>query len=183
VSRSREFYTSVNGVSGRVPPFRDQTQRLYDAEWLWKHNAPAARQTISEQGTRDLVGEILHHKALDNFPDIHRLRDPETWNANDRIDFDGGNHGLAWTDSAGYMNFDADKPLHVGMVTHETAHLANLLGHQFSDGGGGEGFEHEWPFAATHLHIVHNTMGKDSSIPLKNAYRMFGAQWMPKHRG
>ena len=75
--------------------------------------------------------------------------------------------------------------MHVGIVTHEAAHLANLLGHQFYDHEGEEdkGFAHEWPYANTHLHIAHNMLGgKEASVPLKNLYRMFGVQWMPKHR-
>ena len=181
MARSRDFYTSVNGVSGRVPPLRDQTGRVYDAEHTWADYAsPMARQSISEQGAKDLMGEILHHKSLDNFPHIHHLR--ENWNPNEHVTFDEDNQGMANTDNHGFVNIHPDH-LRMHVVTHETAHLANLLGHQFEDNEGTPGgFQHEWPFAATHLHIVHNLMGKEHSIPLKNQYRMWGAQWQPRHK-
>ena len=183
MSRNKEFFTTVNGVTGFVPPRRDQTHRLYDSEYLWAHNHAPAGQTISEQGAKDMLGEIMNHSSLDEFPDIRHIRN--SWSPGTHVTFDPYEQGMAETTSAGTINFNPLHKLRVGTVTHEAAHLANVLGHQFIDNEGnfGQGFAHEWPFAATHLHIVHNLMGgKDASIPLKNAYRMFGVQWMPKHR-
>lgn len=178
-SRTRHFYTTIAGVTGRVPPFADQTDKLYNSEHLWAHNYPKAGQSISEQGAKDLVGEILHHKALDSFPDIHHLR--ETWKPEERITFDPQVKGIGSTSYSGDINFNPEHKLKVGTVTHESSHLANLLGHQFEHHiHEGDGFDHEWPFAATHLHVVHNLYGKEASIPLKNAYRMFGTKWQPK---
>jgi hypothetical protein len=184
MSRSKEFIVSAAGHTGYVPPRRDQSQRVYDGEWLWRHNYNPAGKTISPQGAKDLMGEIIHHKSLNNFPDIHHLRNPEMWNPESHVNFDElqPGQGQAYTESTGHVNYDPRK-LDVGTVTHETAHLSHMLGNQFYDTEGTPGgFEHEWPFAASHLHIVHNTMGREASIPLKNAYRMWGAQWQPKHR-
>ena len=182
MARSRDFYTSVNGVSGFVPPRRDQASRIYNAESIWaKHASPRANQSISEQGAKDMMGEIINHKALDNFPDIHHLR--QGWDPEEHVTFDETTRGLGQTDNEGYVNIHPDH-LRTHVVTHETAHLAHLLGHQFQDHEGTPGgFDHEWPFANTHLHIVHNTLGKEDSRSLRDQYRMFHVQWMPKHKG
>jgi len=183
MTRSRDFYTSAAGHSGFVPPRRDQTSRIYNAENTWaKYASPEANQSISEQGAKDLAGEILHHKALDNFPNIHILR--EHWSPEDNMTFDEStSRGMGSTDNHGDVNIHPDH-LRVHVLTHEVAHLANALGHQFEDHEGTPGgFDHEWPFAASHLHIVHNVLGKEDSKSLRNQYRMFGAQWQPKHRG
>jgi hypothetical protein len=58
-----------------------QTQRLYKAEDRLRLQYPElAQQSPSRQTTRDLVGEIVHHPALDEVPGIENLRatfDPE----------------------------------------------------------------------------------------------------------
>lgn len=179
--RSREFYESVGGVSGRVPPFRDQTNRLYESEWHWGRQNSHANQTISEQGAKDLVGQIIHHKSLDNFPFIHDVR--ETFNPEEHVTFNH-NEIPASTTSRGEMNFDPRTPLHVRLVTHEASHLAHWLGNQFRDPDGeGNGFDHEWPFAATHLIVAHHNLTPDAAIDLKNSYRKEGVQWRPRHIG
>ena len=183
MSRNKEFFTTVNGVTGFVPPRRNQADRLYDAESFWKLKTEGPGKTISEQGAKDLLGEIVHHPALNEFPNMAYLR--QHWTPDTHVTFEYRPMGTAETESTGDINFTAGHKILVGTVTHEAAHLANLLGHQFQDHEGvwGQGFEHEWPYANTHLHIAHNILGgKDVSVPLKNLYRMFGVQWMPKHR-
>jgi len=58
-----------------------QTQQLYRAEDRLRLQYPEfAQQSPSRQTTRDLVGEIVHHSALDEVPGIENLRatfDPE----------------------------------------------------------------------------------------------------------
>jgi hypothetical protein len=201
MSRSAEFNNQVSllGLTGRVPlrgtQFRpSQTSDLYSAERIWReYHSNVAHKTTDNPG--DFVGEIVHHSAMDELPGIEELR--KTWTPNRVWVYDHRTDGPTGSvDDTGIMRLRKDK-LNIGTLTHETSHLLGVHGQQFkgvlsrSDNPReyqlATGYGHEWPFAATHLHVVNHTISPAEARELRGSYRSMGVRYRPRgvpgHKG
>lgn len=156
------------------------------AEKLWRDSNPEAGKSISVQGARDLVGETLHHRVMNEIPGIEQVRaefDPEKIG----LHVKGGDIHLpkgivGATAEDGQMAFHPEH-LTVGTVTHEASHLMHRLGHQFDGLGlnekGEAGFRHQWPFSATHIVAAHNQVSRPAARELGKLYDFFGVRYKP----
>lgn len=65
------------GARGLVVPENSplrQVNTLYHAENRWRDRNPDAARSISLEGARDLIGELIHHSRFDEVPDIEKIR-------------------------------------------------------------------------------------------------------------
>jgi len=174
---------SLFGETGYVHPV-NQTGRLYSAEKSWRDSNIDALQTISLNGARDLVHEIIHNNKNDEVPGIDRVRREFDPNA---IRFEHIGMRLpepmeGATTPQGHILL-RKRSMNTGIITHEASHLMNRLGHQFSGYGenitGDSGFGHQWPFARTHLWVIHHNIGEDAAKALYEHYRRLGVAVSP----
>ena len=169
-----------------------QRNQLYTAEYGqggWIQSDEAAGKKISLNGARDLVGEAIHHHAMDEIPGIENVRAnyaPKTdvaFNKNLRMRDARGrkrqNIGGMVTDEqswSGKPNRLLINPkvtgtaLDAGGVTHEATHMI-LHGGQF----GGVG--HNWAMARLHVHLVRKILGNESANALKEHYDKNGVDF------
>jgi hypothetical protein len=183
-TQQREFTLFTN--TGRISPV-DQTSRLYKAEQLWRQTNPDAGKSISVEGARDLIGETLHHRVMNDIPGIEQVRaefDPDKIGihvAGGRVRL--GKGLIAGTSEEGHVVFKKDLPITVGAVTHEASHLLHRLGHQFDSVGlnekGEAGFRHQWPFSSTHIVAAHNQVSRSSARELGAIYDAYGVRYKP----
>lgn len=155
-----------------------QVRALYQAEQAWRKGSPSFNRSISEQGARDLAGEIIHSRHMDELPNIGAVRSrfkPE------HITFDPTSRlhraMLSMPNDAGVTVFGrvgvVPEKATTGMVTHEVSHL--LSGHQFHMGGNAA---HEWDFARTHLGAV-ASVNKAEAGELLRHYQRKGVKITP----
>jgi len=174
-----------------------EANRLYDAElgtWKnggrlpngWVQTDPEASKTISLNGARDLVGEAIHHPAMDVIPGIENVR--ANYNPKTDVVF---TKRLNWKNSegkketTGAMVTDerswAGKPnrllinsklvgpaMDVGGITHEASHM-------ITHGLGTLG--HNWAMARLHIHLARNVLGDASANALIEHYNKHGVDF------
>jgi hypothetical protein len=132
-----------------------------------------------------MMHDIVHGSYSDEFPNIDRIR--HEFNPN-LIKFEHFGAKLpqgtaAATTPEGRILVRPDSMIR-GVITHEAGHYINRLGRQFTNEGendnGETGFGHQWPFARTHLWIVHNHQSTDAARDLYEHYRRLGVRVNPR---
>jgi hypothetical protein len=150
---------------------------------------------LGVKSSKDLLGEIVHHSAMDEVPGIEELRrtfDP-TRDATVAGTLIGlGRNGEAPRNLGGGVIDKADRPdgrNHVvfslepkldnlvprSVITHEASHLALLNAQQL--GHFPAQISHSWPMARLHLHLVHQMFGKPAANHLKYHYEKMGVNF------
>jgi hypothetical protein len=170
----------IFGERGRTPRNTDnsQVQSLYRAEIGWHGSSPFAGRSISEQGARDLAGELIHHPRMDELGNIESVRrrfKPEHLSMDENSKMFSvwmqGKNAYGSTIAGRRILLDP-RMANVGTVTHEVSHM--LSGHQFTMGTA----THEWDFARTHLGAV-ASLNKDAANDLIRHYRRLGVSFQP----
>lgn len=179
------------GKSGVLHP-SDQTKSLYNAEIAWRESNPEAGKTVSLQGAKDKIGEIIHSPSSDHFPGIERVRaeyDPKNVRQVSLTSTTLPRGLMAGTDARGRV-YMRGHGLRMGVVTHEAAHLANLYGEQYTHQGlnepsehreGKAGYAHQWAFARSHLYVIHHELEKNAAKHLHEIYEQHGVDYRPPH--
>ena len=174
---------SMLGVTQRIRPTQDQGGLQAMAERYWGQIDPTASKRISEQGAKDLVGETLHHPAMDEVHGIEHLR----------AEFDPHQHisivdylpntqlgHLESYQSGGHMmrlNDTPVSPLRTHVVTHEMAHLLShptLSPIQWANYDHASNIGHSWAMARMHVHTVRAALGDEAADNLRSIYRAHG---------
>lgn len=183
VFRVPEKPVTAFGETGHVHP-ENQTGRLYTAEKGWRDSNIDALQTISLTGARDLVGEIIHDPKNDEIPNIDQVRsefDPKAIRFH-HIGLRLPPEMQAATTPTGHIILRPES-MNTGIITHEASHFMHRLGQQFSGYGenisGDAGFGHQWPFARTHLWVVHHNISHEAATELYEHYRRLGVKVNP----
>lgn len=200
MSRRGEFEAGLPqasgfGMSGALPR-SSQRQRVYRAEAAWKRGDAFGGQSISLQGARDLIGEILSHSSMDDLPGIREVRqrfDPSQIGFHPLSPSSGlpmvgrqwrpGIMGL--TDSAtghvglrpmDFEDFEGNpvQELFLGTASHEASHLVNS-GQWLQNG---VRVDHQWPYAAAHLQAIRN-LDRSSARSLGRVYDASGVAIRP----
>ena len=178
-----QHQVSMLGVTQQVHPKHDQSGWQAMSEAYWRDIDPAAGKTISEQGAKDLVGETLHHPAMDEVQGIGRLRNEFDPNAHVRLVDSLPNDALGHLESniwGGHMMrlaHTSDIPLRAHVVTHETAHLLSnpaLSPVQWANIGSAQGIGHSWAMARMHVLIARTALGDEAADNLRSIYRAHG---------
>lgn len=186
-------HMTLLGATGRVPlKGAPQASRLYNAEHGWGHYSDMAGLTTNHPA--DFVEQIIHHSSSDNIPGIESLR--ADWHPNhvvtthpDDFEEEYGRRVKGVTENTGFMALPSNASF--GTISHETAHLLGVHGKQFdgilsrtdTPGVLRTGYDHEWPFARTHLNIVHNHFAPFEAKDLRTHYRMWGVNYRPRNTG
>jgi hypothetical protein len=188
MSRNDEFAAGHNrvsmlGVTGNIYPTRNQAALQSIADDYWGKDQPKAGQTISEQGAKDLIGETIHHPAMDAIPGIADIR--RNFNPNTQVQLDDelpkGIKGHLETLIGGQqtmrLGHTPEEPLRTNVVTHETAHLLShpTLEHiQWNNFDNANAVGHSWAMARTHIYAVRAALGNEAADALRSIYRAHG---------
>lgn len=177
------------GASGTLRPRLDYTGRQNMADRHWMGFDPQAGKTISEQGARDLVGETIHHRAMDEIPGIEGIR--KNFNPNKHVeltdDLPPSQLGHLSVDLIGrqmmHLGNTIKEPLRTGTVTHETAHLLthptmhNVMLNNYKNY---QSIAHYWPMARAHIYAARHALSNDTANHLRGIYNAFGVPYGKK---
>ena len=162
------------GVSRPLPAV-SQTDRLYAAERQWVREGNKGNRGLSQDSAVNLIGSAVFHPSMDGVPGIEKLRD--TFVPENHVKFFEDEDGKSGhTSSKGVVSLNVAPGLKLATTTHETAHLLGVHGQQFGGTARG-GYEHEWPMARLHVHVVGTLFGKDSGNVLKHYYKRLGVDF------
>ena len=174
---------SVLGVTQQVPVNKDQGWLQAQAERYWGQSNYEASKTISEQGARDLVGQTLHHPAMDSIHGIEHLRasfDPQkhvTVVDNLPKEHLGQLESTVYGEHFMRLGQTPTLPLRTHVVTHELSHLLihpTLSPIQWSNFDKAGGIGHSWAMARMHVHTVRHSLGDYAADELRSIYRAHG---------
>lgn len=185
MTRNKHFYDQVHmlGVTGNIYPHRDQSVSQILAELRWANIDKKAGQIISERGAKDLVGETLHHPAMDEIHGIDDVRgsfNPET---DVRVSNDLPSNRLGQVESGMWgkqtmkLANRPDMPLQTSTVTHEVSHLLahpTLSDFQYAYPKHANSIGHNWAMARAHVHAVRAALGDEAAENLRSIYRAYG---------
>jgi hypothetical protein len=183
--RNNHFYDQVHmlGVTQNIYPSRDQGFRQILAEDRWGKMDAKAGQTISERGAKDLVGETLHHSAMDEIPGVEYIRN--NFNPETDVQLTAGlpNATLGQLESTFWGNHlmklgnTSETPLRTHIVTHELSHLLShpvLSNLQYADPKNSNNIGHSWAMARAHIHATRTALGNEAADNLRSIYRAYG---------
>lgn len=190
IPRQLKNQVSLLGVTQQIHPNRGQSPILAMADSYWGTTDPVASKTISERGAKDLVGEALHHPAMDEIPGIEHIRatfDPEKqvslvdWLPKDQLGhLESGVSGRQLM----RLGQTSDLPLKTHAVTHETAHLLThplLSPFQWANIDRSGSIGHSWAMARTHIHTVRSVLGDEAADNLRRIYQAHGVSFGRKN--
>jgi hypothetical protein len=195
--------TFLGGSSHRMG---DQNiNELYRAEnELWVPNDEAARKTVSLKGARDLIGEAIHHPAMDEVPGIEFVRanySPKdvsfhknlSKNLYDVHPYTGeiSNITAATVQDDPFhpernnrMQFSTRIPMPRGVSNPgrnqvPLAFVTHETTHRLLNDAqfGGYAADHEWPMARLHVHLVRNILGNKHANALRDYYDKLGVDY------
>lgn len=151
MDRSRQFSEPSEQVPWRDHP---QTDRLYNAEHAWMNITPAAHQQLSSGDAEGLLRQISGRRSTRIIENPVLGVTDLTGKRTERIPYMvSGGHLMVNPNEVG-------PKYHVGMLTHEGAHLLGETGHGPN-------------LASRHLDVVNRVMGPSEYKSLRDIYDHF----------
>lgn len=186
-----KFMAHTAPVTGDDP----QRGRLYRAENRFKFNEFESNPAtgLSTKSSKELLGEVVHHTALNDVPGIDELRksfdplrDATTVGKLTSVNPEGVSTQIAGAVVPGHSEEGRNHVLLAlegrlgnriarASVTHEASHLALLNATQL--GHFPTSMAHNWPMARLHLNLVHKMFGLRSAQQLKDHYESLGVDF------
>jgi hypothetical protein len=211
---SKAIPVSMLGKSGVVfPPSRktgDLTkgieyaaEKLYGAERAFRKNVSPEEKYLSEDNTRELVHNAIHHPAMDEVPGIDDLRatfdasNPNHLGIKDDLDYikiGRDAEGIVFPKEWHGLNGDIDLPKNLMRLQRFGKRIPDLspehpgfdkvnkftTTHETSHLLASQQFRsvaHQWPMARLHVHLVTSLFGKKHGDALKDWYDRYSVEY------